>query len=129
MNTPHLTRYRNISLSAGIAAAILGITASLILKSGPHSTPVATLIGLIPVPAYALLIWSIVQMVRAMDEMQRRVQLEAAATALLATVFYTITYGWLEKARVVPHMNLAFISLITLAFYMLGLFIAFRHYR
>jgi hypothetical protein len=129
MNVPRITRFRNISLASGIAAAILGVTASVILKTGPYSTPVATLIGLMPVPAYGLLIWSIVQMVREMDEMQRRVQFEAAATALLATVFYTITYGWLEKARVVPHMNLAFISLITLAFYMLGLFIAMRHYR
>ena len=122
-------RYTAISLAASLAAALLAIVASTILKGGSFSTPTAAAIAMLPIPANLVLLWSIVQMVRHMDEMQRRIQLEAAATALVATVALTLTIGWLEKAHALPHINWAFVSIVTLVFYMLGLFVAMRHYR
>ena len=130
MNATH-KRFRTASITvvASVMAALLAVVASIILKSGPYPKPVAALIGLMPVPAYCVLMWAIVRGVREMDEMQRRVQLEAAATAVVGTVLGTLTYGWLEKAGTVPHVNWAFVFIVTLVFYMIGLFVAMRHYR
>jgi hypothetical protein len=121
-------RYTAFALAAGFAAAILGVIADVMLRGHHYSWPVTVLIALLPVPAYFWLVFSIIQGVRAMDEMQRRIQLEAVAMGVVGTTLVSITYGWLQKAGA-PPVNWAFVPIVTLVWYMIGYFIGARHYR
>jgi len=116
------------SMAAGLAAALAGIVSSALIKQNDFAPPVKVLIALLPLPAYAVLIAVIVRGVRAMDEMQRRVHLEAAAICLSATALVTIGYGFLGLAGA-PQPNWAFVACLMSFLYALGYAVAARHYR
>ena len=122
------TRQAMMPMIAGLAAAFLGITASALLKSYQFSLPVKVLVALLPAPAYAVLIYVILRGVRGMDEMQRRIHLEAAAICLMATAMITVTYGFLGLAGA-PQPNWAFVTCLMALLYSLGYAVAYRHYR
>ena len=63
----------------------------------PGSTA-ALLFALLPVPAFAGLIWGYVRMVRGMDELERRIQLEALAIAFPIALLVVFTAGLLDLA-------------------------------
>jgi hypothetical protein len=115
-------------MASGIVAAACVLTSSALLRTGGYSRQVMILIALMPVPAYALLIWSIARSVVAMDEMQRRVQLHAYATSLVGTLVVTIAYGFMQKLGW-PSMNWGYVSVVVFLFYMIGYFAAARRYQ
>jgi len=117
-----------LTMAAGIVTAACVLTASALLRIPHLSREMKYVFAAIPVPAYAFLLWAIVRSVRAMDEMQRRIQLEAYATALVGTLLTTIGYGFLQKVGM-PHENWAWVSIVVFVFYMIGYFAAARHYR
>ena len=55
-------------------------------------------IALAPAPLFAWVLWNVSQGVAAMDELQRRIQLEALAFAFPLTVLFVMTLGLLEIA-------------------------------
>jgi hypothetical protein len=56
------------------------------------------LIALAPTPLFAWVLWTIARGVAAMDELQRRIQLEALAFAFPVTLLLVMTLGLLEIA-------------------------------
>ena len=124
----HATRQSLKPMVAGLAAALLGVLSSALIKKNDYPLTVDVLISLLPLPAYAWLIVTIVQGVRATDEMQRRIQLEAAAICLASTALITIGYGFLGLAGA-PQPNWAFVSCLMGLLYALGYVVAARHYR
>ena len=113
---------------ASVAAAFLGVIASALLKNYQFAPPVKVLVALLPAPAYAVLIYVILRGVRDMDEMQRRIHLEAAAICLMATAMVTVTYGFLGLAGA-PQPNWAFVTCLMALLYTVGYAVAYRHYR
>ncbi len=71
----------------------------------------------------------IVRNVRKLDEFQRRVHLEAVVIAFLATGLAVLIYGYLQIAQAVGPLNMASVWGFMGIFYVLGYFIAARHYR
>ncbi|HEX6886031.1 MAG TPA: hypothetical protein VF530_21835 [Planctomycetota bacterium] len=63
----------------------------------PRSTP-ALLFALLPVPAFAFFIHAYVRNVRGMDELERRIQLEALAFAFPVALLVAFTAGLLHLA-------------------------------
>jgi hypothetical protein len=124
----HATRQALKPIFASLAAAFLAVAASALLKAYAFPMPVKILIALLPAPAYAVLILVILRGVRVMDEMQRRIHLEAAAICLTATVMITITYGFLGLAGA-PQPNWAFVACVMALLYTFGYAVAHRHYR
>jgi hypothetical protein len=55
-------------------------------------------VALAPVPVFAWLIWSVVRGIRALDELERRIQLEALAVAFPAALLIVFTAGLLHLA-------------------------------
>jgi hypothetical protein len=71
----------------------------------------------------------ILRSVRKLDELQKRVQLEAVLIAFLATGLAVFVYGYLQKADAAGPLNMALVWGFMGIFYALGYFIAARHYR
>ena len=61
-------------------------------------TPVKVILAVLPVPAFVWLVIEIVRGVRQMDELERRIQLEALATAFPLAMTVMMTLGLLELA-------------------------------
>ena len=87
-------------------------------------------IALLPVPFFLwyLLTWS--KGARAMDELQRRIELEALGFAFAATVVFLMTIGLLDVATTLPpaDFSLRNIWLMLPVLYYIGLWRAQRRY-
>ncbi|MGH7546255.1 MAG: hypothetical protein ACREKI_08750 [Gemmatimonadota bacterium] len=84
--------------AAGILAASTIITVSWLLESFRFSPAWRLAIAVLPVPAFVLFIASEVQLLRLLDEMQKRIQLEALAIAFPAGIVFAIAVEYLQKA-------------------------------
>ncbi len=85
---------------------------------------------IIPLPVIPV-IYGVLVFVRAcgdLDELQRRIQLEAFALALGATGILTFTYGYLELAGL-PHINPIVILPLMAFLWGVGMVVAGRRYR
>jgi uncharacterized membrane protein (DUF4010 family) len=83
-------------------AAVLFVVAYFAARAGietfePRSLW-ALLSALLPVPFFAWLMWSIVRGVRGMDELERRIQLEALAIAFPFAILIAFAVGLLHLA-------------------------------
>jgi hypothetical protein len=87
------------------------------------------IIALLPVPAFVALIVLMMRQVSRLDGLMQRVALEAAAFAAMTTGVLALTYGQLEKARVVPHLNPGFLVAALFVTYSIGHLVSIRRYR
>jgi hypothetical protein len=118
-------------LVAAGAFAVAFIIAVVVLEVLAPPGPVRLAAALLPVPAFAWFIVEEVRLLRRLDELERRIQLEALAVAFPLSVLLVFALGMLERAGLaVPTLErlrdvwaLAFIP------YALGLFLARRRYR
>lgn len=78
-------------------AATLAVSLSL-LAGGIDGRAAEIAVALAPMVPAVLLCWAIVRLIRRLDEMHRRVQLEAFALAFAGTALVTFSYGFLENA-------------------------------
>ena len=65
-------------------------------------------VALLPAMPAALVIWLIVRQLARMDEIQKRIQVQAIGFSMAATALLTFAYGFLEAVGM-PQMNGAFI--------------------
>jgi hypothetical protein len=96
----------------------------------PQGSAEALAVALLPVPAFAWLIHSMVRGVRTMDELERRIQLEALALAFPAALLIVFTAGLLDLAGFHGEGNwdLPRLLPIVLLPYWLGIVLARRRY-
>ena len=108
MSPPKASPVVVMGLSCVAAATLVGC--SLITRDmnpGPTARVVLALVPMIPVTFMG---WSIVVAIRGLDELQRRIVLEAIFGAFVAGAFLTLLYGQLQHARVgLPELNWAFV--------------------
>lgn len=128
------TAYRNAKrrylaeFLAAMAAYTLAVFASsLWLRAHPASgwrVPVA-LVPLVPIVAA---LWAWVRMFRRMDELYRRIQLEALALAFGGTALLVIAYGFLEVAGF-PRLTVWWVWAVMATLWFVGLMVARLRYR
>lgn len=82
--------------SLAVYAGALVISLKL-LQSGVTDPALQIAIALLPVLGVGMAVFAIVGQIQRLDEMQRRVQLEALALAFVGTAVFTLTYGFLEN--------------------------------
>jgi hypothetical protein len=114
-------------LGAGFAAA--AATVLFVLTKLPLPLrAVAAVLPLLPSLGY---IFCIVRMLRRVDELQRRIQLEAIGFAFAATVIVAMLVDLLEQAKIVPAIHWGWAGLWTAMalLWALGNVIASRRYR
>jgi hypothetical protein len=117
--------------AAGAAAIVTYFGARLVLEM--HQLPVAWRLtaALVPVPVFAWLLYELVRGARELDEMQRRIHLEAVAIAYPVVVMLLMTLGLVEL--VVPlnrdDWSYRHVWQMQSIIYLLGLFMAKRRYE
>lgn len=93
--------------------------------------PMRIAIALLPVPFFIWYLWTWFKGVAAMDELQRRIELEALGFAFPATIVYLMTTGLLDLAGVLPagDFSLHQIWLMLPMLYYIGLWRAKSRYQ
>jgi hypothetical protein len=88
-------------------------------------------VALAPLAPFLVFLWRVIAATRGMDELQRRIQLEALAVAFLLSVVLLMTLGLLQLAIELPAEDWSFrhIWFLLPAFYFAGLAFAWRRYR
>jgi len=72
--------------------------ARLLLENQTRPSWVKITVALVPVPLFALFLWSYVATVRAMDELERRIHLEALGIAYSVATLLLMTLALLQRA-------------------------------
>lgn len=92
------------------------------------AAPWKYVIAVLPMLPVLLIPLFFVQLLRSLDELQRKIQLEALGFAFAASAFLTLTYGFLENAGL-PDVNWVWVWPIMGGFWVLGVFAARWRYR
>lgn len=116
-------------LAAGLAAlvAYFGVRVALESPNVPMRLPLA----LLPIPFFILFLVSFIWLVRDLDELERRIQLEAPAFAYPAVPVLLMTLGLLQLAGVSlspADWRFRHVWQIGVVFYFLGIAAASRRY-
>lgn len=111
------------------AAAYVG--APMLLERVSSGAGIRLLVALLPLPFFLTWLGTAIRAVRTMDEMERRIQLEALAVAFPLSLILVMTLGLLEVTtldKVAPWGFRRMWCLFVL-FYCVGLELARRRYR
>ena len=117
-----------VVLSLSLLLSYVAARALLELVASPQVRVAA---ALLPIPFFALWLLTIVRGIRALDELERRIQLEAIAIAFPLTLILLLTLGLLEIAVTLPREDLSYRHIWSFLplFYIFGLTIARRRYQ
>jgi hypothetical protein len=87
--------------------------------------------ALVPIVPTILFLWCISSVIRGMDELHRRVHLEALAVAFPLAILLLMTLGLLQLAIELPEEDWSYrhVWAFLPGFYFLGLVIAWRRYK
>ena len=120
--------------SRGLLAALLFVLAYLIarivLEAGGLAGTLRVMAALLPAAPFVWMLWEIIRGVRAMDELERRIHLEALAVAFPLAMILLMILGLLELAIPLPPEDLSYRhvwAMLPLLFFA-GLAIARRRY-
>lgn len=108
-------------------AATLAVSLSL-LAGGIDGRAAEIAVALAPMVPGVLLCWAIVRLIRRLDEMHRRVQLEAFALAFAGTALVTFSYGFLENAGF-PRLSAFAVWPVMCGLWIAGVLIGSLRYR
>ncbi len=116
------------SILAALAWAVAYFVASFYLTATERGGSLRLVIALLPLPFFALYLWWAVRNAREMDELQRRIQLEALAIGLPTAVFLAMALGLVQKAGYLLNQAFADNWVIIVVPYFIGYAIARRRY-
>ena len=127
---------RRASKHAGWAAvalwAVTFLGARLALDKDPQLPAwVKVTVALVPILPTALFLWVAVSALRGLDELHRRVHLEALAIAYPLAILLLVTLGFLQLAFDLPAEDWSYRHVwpVLPCFYFLGLGISWRRYK
>ena len=87
-------------LLAGAGLVVSFVTAVALIEAGQLPTQVRAAAALLPAVAMAGFLWVEISYLRQLDELHRRVQLEALAVAFPLAILLVFTVGSLERAGI-----------------------------
>jgi hypothetical protein len=86
-------------------------------------------VALLPVVPLLVVFWLFLVYLREMDELLRRIQFEAFGISLGATLIFTITWGFLEAADLLPPFPTIFIGPVMILLWGFGSWLTRRRYN
>ena len=125
-------RARRLCVAAAAVSVLTYFGARMLLKGVAFEGPLRTIVALAPVPFFLLFLLAEIRLVRNLDELQRRIQLEALAIAFPALLLLLLTLGLLQVAGVAlssQDWSYRHVWIIALALYAAGLAQAEKRYR
>jgi len=120
-------RYLKEFLGAMAAYTAL-VPLSMWMLRGREHTLLGYAIAFLPIVPSALALWAFLRMFRGLDELQRRIQLEAVAFSFLATCLITLTWAFQQNAGL-PRFDVSWVAPLLIMLWGLGLGIAKRRYE
>ncbi|WP_245581892.1 hypothetical protein [Phyllobacterium phragmitis] len=114
-----------------LSIIVYAITLAISLRLLAHDLEngvVRIAISLAPMVPAVFLCWSIVRAIGCLDEMQRKLQLEAFALAFAGTALITFSYGFLENVGF-PKLSLFVVWPLMCTLWIAGLVIGRLRYR
>jgi hypothetical protein len=122
---PYMKKYL-WRLSIGMTGYVLGLFAFIYFyaKQSPHRYWLI----LLPVLPLLYAVAAIIRVVSDMDEMQRKIQIEAMAFSGLATGFTCFSYLFVRDIGA-PEFHAQWVYYIMWAYYGIGLFFSWRRYK
>lgn len=111
--------------------AITFFGARAVLEGSAVSGVGRVLLALVPLPFFIVALVGVIQRIRAMDELERRIQLEALAVAFPLSLVLLMTLALLEVAQPLDPRNWSYRHLwpFPILFYTIGLALARRRYQ
>ena len=120
-------RYLREFLSSMAAYAVLVPLSTRLLRGHEH-TAVAYALAFLPIIPSGFALWAFLRFFGGLDELQRRIQLEAVAFSFLATCFITLTWAFQQNAGL-PRFDVSWVAPMLILLWGLGLGIAKRRYE
>lgn len=118
-----------LSFILSMLAYMVTLVVSLRLLNGnDRGQTMQIVVSMAPMVPAVLLCWSVVRAIRALDELQRRIQFEAFALAFAGTALLTFSYGFLENAGM-PRLSMFAVWPLMCALWTLGLVIGRLRYK
>jgi hypothetical protein len=134
MDTSAAARTRAGSRTSFLVLAAVWIAAYIVarflLKTATFGSGLAVFYALLPIPAFIAFVWAVIAQIRKMDELRRRMHLEALAIAFPLSITLLMVLGLLELATNLPKDDLSYRHVwpLLILFYYAGLAIAGRRY-
>ena len=102
-----------------------------LLKQTDLSQTVRVILALLPIGPFAWMLWKFISGITSLDELQKKIQLEALAIAYPVMMVFLMTLGLLDIAIGLSYENFGLKHLwyYMPIFYFLGVFIATRRYQ
>jgi len=121
---------KNAMLEFVIGMGLYAVLLIAMLRLLPLSRwiPGRVLLAALPIVGVYIVLRSISRAIQGMDELQQRIQFEAAAFSLAGTGFLTFTFGLLENA-LVPPISLTWVLPMMAVLWGIGQLIATRRYK
>lgn len=120
-------RYLKEFLGAMAGYAILVPLSSWMLR-GHERTALGYAVAFLPIIPSAFALLAFLRFFRGLDELQRRIQLEAVAFSFLATCFITLTWAFQQNAGL-PRFDVSWVAPLLILLWGVGLGIAKRRYE
>lgn len=110
---------------------VLYFIARLVLKQPDLAQSLRVTVALLPIPVFALFLLSFIRGLKALDELERRIQLEALVIAFPLAILFIMTLGLLELAVPLSPENWSYRHIwpFLTMFYFIGLAIARKRYQ
>jgi hypothetical protein len=135
-STPHppfsgAGRRDSVFIVAGIVWVLIYWIALYFLKNPGTSGPVKVAMVLLPAVPFAFFLFRFIGYVRSLDELHRRVHLEALALAFPIATLFLMTLGLVEKAGALSPRYWSYqdIWYYLPLFYLIAVAISWRRYR
>ena len=118
-----------IELSSTLGVYLVMLVGSIeLLTHVDVARPWRDVVALCPMIPAATLAWIILRELRRMDELQRRIQLEALGFSFAGTAILTFSYGFLEGLGY-PRLSMFAVWPILATLWVVGLVLARRRYQ
>jgi hypothetical protein len=117
-----------IEIGLALLAYMMFVVGSVTVLRGNPDASWRYVVAVIPVLPAAVVVYLFIRRVERLDELQRRIQIEAFGFALGATALLTFAYGFLEGVGM-PHLNWTYILPLIVALWAVGTAIISFRYR
>ena len=111
-----------------MAGYTLMVPVSIRLLRGHEHTTLGYAIAVLPIIPSAFAMWAFLRFFRGLDELQRRIQLEAVAFSFLATCLITLTWAFQQNAGL-PRFDVSWVAPLLIGLWGVGVGLAKRRYE
>ena len=117
-----------IEFGGSMAAYSALVPLSMRFLHGHEHTALGYCIAFVPIIPSSFALLAFLRYFRGLDELQRRIQLEAVGFSFLGTCFITLTWAFQQNAGL-PRFDVSWVAPLLIALWGIGLGIAKRRYE